>query len=87
MSTCRAAIRKRFEPGYFIGSEGEDGAHQRGTEGWPYSIYRQDNNIGGCDAVLCHGIQNLDDAEQLLALVNKTEPPPIKSPNQMFAWD
>lgn len=81
-------MTQRFEPGYFIGSEGHNGEHLRDRDaGWPYSIYRQDNNIGGCDAVLCHGIQNLDDAEQLLALCNATPRPTLKSRVQMFAWE
>ena len=77
----------RFEPGFRIGSEGENGEHIRQTTGWPYSIYRQDDNIGGCDVVLCHGIQNLDDAEQLLAMANGTIRPALASRNQIFAWD
>ena len=62
---------KRFEPGFRLGSEGDGGEHQRGTAGWPYSIYLQDNTIGGCDAVLCHGIQDLPDAVHLCALLNE----------------
>ena len=80
-------MSERMEPGFFIGSEGKNGEHQRGTAGWPYSIYRQDNRVGGCDAVLCHGIQSLDDAEQLVALCNGDIRPPIKSGAQMFAWE
>jgi len=70
---------------FSLGSEGEEGQHQRGTAGWPYSVYLQNDEIGGCDAVLCHGIQNLDDAEQLLALCNADIRPTIKSQLQMFA--
>ena len=76
-----------FEPGFRIGSQGENGEHVRGTAGWPYSIYREANEVGGCDAVLCDGIQNLDDAEQLLALCNGQIRPSIKSNVQMFAWE
>jgi hypothetical protein len=77
----------RFNPGYSIGSEDEGGCHIRGDAGWPYSIYRQDDNVGGCDVVLCHGIQGLDDAKQLLALCNGDIRPTLKTPSQMFAWD
>ena len=76
-----------FEPGFHIGSEGENGEHRRDLSGWPYSIYRQCNQIGGCDAVLAHGIQHLDDAKQLLALVNGDIRPPIMAATQMFAWE
>ena len=77
-----------YETGYFIGSEGENGEHMRDQDaGWPYSIYRQSNEIGSCDAVLCHGIQNLDDAKQLLALCNGQIRPALASRLQMFAWD
>ena len=85
--TSQANLKPRFEPDYFIGSENDEGAHIRGESGWPYSIYRQDNNIGGCDVVLCHGIQSLDDAKQLLALCNGDIRPPLMSRNQMFAWE
>ena len=70
---------------FFIGSESGSGEHQRDTAGWPYSLYLLDDKVGGCDRVLCHGIQNLDDAEQLLALINSDIRPPIKSHLQMFA--
>jgi hypothetical protein len=70
---------------FHIGSEDENGAHIRGQDGWPYSIYLKNDAIGGCDAVLCHGIQNLNDAEQLLELCNSPLPQP-KSHMQMFAW-
>ena len=70
-----------------IGSENENGEHQRGSAGWPYSIYIESDVVGRGDAVLCHGIQNLDDAEQLLALCNAEIRPTIKSRNQMFAWE
>ena len=83
MSTLLA----RFEPGYFIGSEDEGDFHRRGTSGWPYSIYRQDNSIDGHDAVLCRGIRSIDDAEQLLAFCNGAIRPPLKSSTQMFAWE
>lgn len=77
-----------YEPGYFIGSEGENGEHLRSpNDGWPYSIYRMGRENGVSDSVLCHGIQHLDDAKQLLALVNGDIRPPIMSSTQMFAWN
>lgn len=80
-------MNARFEHGFFIGSEGDDGEHIRGTDGWPFSIYRKGKVSSGEDVVLCHGIQCLDDAEQLLALCNGTIRPPIAIPCQVFAWD
>ncbi len=77
----------RFNQGYLIGSEGDNGEHIRDQSGWPYSIYRRDDNIGGCDAVLCHGIQSLADARQLLALCNGDIRPALESGAQMFAWE
>jgi len=68
-----------------IGSEGDNGEHIRGVSGWPYSIYLENNNVGGCDRVLCHGIQNLDDAEHLLEICNNAKGPAIKSHLQLFA--
>lgn len=56
----------RYEPGFRIGSEGENGEHQRSIDGWPYSIYRQAAEIGVYDYVICHGIQNMGDARQIL---------------------
>lgn len=56
----------RYEPDLFIGSQTETGGHVRNTEGWPYSIYRKAAEIGVNDIVICHGIQNLSDAEQIL---------------------
>jgi hypothetical protein len=78
--------RSRFERGFRLGSEGDDGTHLRDTSGWPYSIYLRDDNVGGSDAVLCLGIQNLTDAEHLLAICNGAEHPAIESPLQIFAW-
>lgn len=78
---------QQYESGYYIGSEGENGEHRRDLAGWPYSIYRQAKAIGATDAVLCHGIQNLDDAQQILALVNADIRPPLMSSVQMFAWE
>ncbi len=73
-----------YELGFYIGSEDEDGAHRPDLRGWPYSIYKQARATGISDAVLCHGIQNLDDAKQLLALVNGDIRPSLKSSLQMF---
>ncbi len=70
---------------FIIGSEEEDGAHRPDSRGWPYSIFIPGYG-GRSDAVLCHGIQHLDDAEQLLALCNGDIRPPIMSGTQMFAW-
>lgn len=56
----------RYEPTLFIGSENDDGHHLRDTNGWPYSVYRRATQIGVSDVVICHGIQNLDDAKQIL---------------------
>jgi hypothetical protein len=75
------ANSKKFK----IGSEGDKGEHIRSTSGWPYSIYVEDNEIGGCDRVLCHGIQNLDDAERLLEICNHAKGQAIKSHLQLFA--
>jgi hypothetical protein len=62
---------EQFEPGWFIGSEGDNGEHIRDTSGWPYSVYRKTRAIGGCDVVLAHGIQSLSDAEGLRDMLNK----------------
>jgi hypothetical protein len=70
---------------FMIGSGGDNGEHIRGDKGWPYSIYLQDDNIGGCDKVLCHGIQNLDDAKHLLELCNGSWQPTLASHMQLFA--
>lgn len=61
----------RYWNGYEIGSEDEDGSHMRSIEGWPYSIYRKARLSGVTDMVLCHGIQNMDDAIALGDLINK----------------
>lgn len=76
----------QYNPGFHIGSENEDGSHRQDRAGWPYSIYRQACAIGATDAVLCHGIQNIHDAEQLLALANGDIRPALMSNTQMFAW-
>lgn len=77
----------RYEIGFYIGSEDDDGGHRRDLSGWPYSIYRQAREIGATDVVLCHGIQDLNDAKQLLALTNGDVRPAIQSACQVFAWD
>ncbi len=56
----------RYEPGFLIGSEGENGEHLSNLDGWPYSIYRKGAEIGVGDMVICHGIQVLGDARQIL---------------------
>ncbi len=76
----------RFLEGYFVGSEGDNGQHLRDSAaGWPYSIYRADNNIGGCDAVLCRGIQDIRDAAVLAAALNGK--PFTLDPRQMLSWE
>jgi hypothetical protein len=67
MSALRWDDCENYLPGFYIGSEGEDGQHLRDPkEGWPYSIYRHNIAIGGCDVVICHGIQCEGDAAQIL---------------------
>lgn len=56
----------RYESTLFIGSETETGGHLRDLSGWPYSVYRQAAQVGVEDIVICHGIQNRGDAEQIL---------------------
>ncbi len=79
--------RPTYAPGFRIGSQDEDGAHRADVSGWPYSIYRLSQTIGSCDAVLCDGIQNIDDARQLLALCNGEIRPALANRVQMFAWE
>jgi hypothetical protein len=55
-----------YLPGFKLGSTGDDGEHLQDTTGWPYSIYRHAIEIGVSDIVICHGIQNLGDAKQIL---------------------
>lgn len=73
------------KPNFKLGSQGENGEHMRGTSGWPFSIYIEANEIGQGDKVLCDGIQNMDDAERLLALCNGEINPPVKSHMQLFS--
>jgi hypothetical protein len=65
-----------------IGSMNDDGGHRFDLKGWPYSIYL---TVDYGSVVLCHGIQNLDDAKQLLALCNGDVRPALNH-MQMFAW-
>jgi len=65
MSLLRWDDTPRFEPGFYIGSEGENGEHLRDESGWPYSIYRRAGEIGVIDVVICNGIQCLEDARQI----------------------
>jgi hypothetical protein len=60
----------RYAPEFMIGSEADDGSHMRDTSGWPYSIYREGIKPGVGDMVLCHGIQDIADAQNMLAMVN-----------------
>lgn len=60
----------QFEPGWFIGSDGDQGEHLRDQGGWPFSVYRKAKALGATDMVLCHGIQDLRDATILAALIN-----------------
>jgi hypothetical protein len=54
-----------YEPGFFIGSTGDEGEHLRHTLGWPYSVFRRAIAIGRTDIVICHGIQCLNDAKEI----------------------
>lgn len=64
---------KRYDAGYFIGSQREDGSHSRSTSHWPFSIYRRANEIGVTDVVLCDGIQSHSDAKNLAEMLNAKE--------------
>ena len=55
----------RYEPGFHIGSQSENGEHIRDASGWPYSIYRMARAIGATDVVICHGIQCHGDAIEI----------------------
>ena len=57
-------------PGWFVGSEDEDGTHRRDETGWPYSIYRMNTATGGTDAVLCHGFQSIQEAYIMAETLN-----------------
>jgi hypothetical protein len=70
---------RRYRPGWFIGSMHEtfDPDADRWSEqlrrdvlGWPFAIYRRGAQPGAGDACLCHGIQNLADAEALCLMLN-----------------
>lgn len=62
----------RYAAGYFIGSTGENGEHlRRRHEGWPFSVYIRAKEVGVTDAVVCHGIQNIGDAERICYLLNQ----------------
>lgn len=64
-SWLRFPETERYEDGFYIGSMGENGEHMRDCSGWPYSIYRKAAQDGVTDMVICHGIQNYDDAVQI----------------------
>ena len=61
---------EQFAKGWFVGSEGDNGEHIQDQAGWPYSVYRKSTAVGGCDIVLCHGIQDLRDAEAVAGILN-----------------
>jgi hypothetical protein len=63
-------VSENFAPGWFIGSDGDNGEHLQEPTGWPYSVYRKNTDVGGVDIVLCHGIQDRRDAEALAAILN-----------------
>ncbi len=65
MSMLRWNASERYEPEFYIGSENEDGSHRADVDGWPYSIYRKAAQIGVSDVVICHGIQDFDDAVEI----------------------
>lgn len=56
---------KHHSDRFFVGSQEEDGGHRRDTNGWPYSVYRMAEDVGFTDHVICHGIQSLDDANEI----------------------
>lgn len=60
-----------YEDGWKVGLQDGDGCHNRGGSGWPYSIYRKSRRIGVTDAVLVHGIQDIDDAIALCVMLNE----------------
>jgi hypothetical protein len=55
-----------YEFGFRVGSQEANGEHMRGTDGWPYSVYREARQVGVSDIVICHGIQNRNDAEEII---------------------
>lgn len=65
MSMLRWDDTPRYEQGFKVGSEGDDGSHMRSTDGWPYSVYRMAAEAGATDVVICHGIQSLKDAREI----------------------
>jgi hypothetical protein len=67
MSMLRWDDTPRYEPGFKIGSQDENGEHLRGSSGWPYSVYRKADEIGVGDIVICYGIQCYTDAVEICA--------------------
>lgn len=66
MSYLRWDDNDNFEPGFWVGSEGQAGQHLRNPDaGYPYSIYRRARAIGISDVVICHGIMDRNDADQI----------------------
>lgn len=71
MNMMRWNTTDRYEAGWFVGGTLEDGSHTRDANQWPHSIYKRANQPGVTDAVLCHGIQDLKDANGLCQLLNQ----------------
>lgn len=63
----------RYQRGFSIGSEGQDGEHLRDASGWPYSIFKRGLQPGITDVCLCVGIQDLADAKILLEIIENTD--------------
>lgn len=67
----------RYQRGFSIGSQDEDGGHVRDASGWPYSIFKRGLQPGIGDVVLCYGIQDPDDARVLLEIIENTDRRPV----------
>jgi|DEB0MinimDraft_4_1074332.scaffolds.fasta_scaffold219974_1 hypothetical protein len=61
---------ERFAPGWYVGSEDENGAHRRDEQGWPYNVHRRGGDVGVTDMVLCGGIQAKGDAYEIARMLN-----------------
>lgn len=62
---------ERHAPGWYVGSEDEDGSLRHDEAGWPFMIYRKSGAPGVSDVAICHGIQNLGDAYEIARMLNQ----------------
>ena len=70
-----------------IGSENENGEHQRGDTGWPYSIYFEKTTSAAAMRCCATVSKTGTTPSSCSPSATPKSDPPSSPANQMFAWE